>query len=151
MNKIKPGDVFEINTARGRAYLHYIYMDENLGELIRILPGLYSDMPENIQEIVQMPERYVLYFPLNLAYKKKIVSLVGSHPVSGYSKPEYMRSKHLVRNEFLGWHIINTDTWMRKLVPKLSSKQRKLSPWGIWSIPLLIENLEKDWSLEEWI
>ena len=61
-----------------------------------------------------------------------------------------MRTKHIVRGEFLGWHLVDTETWERKRVKSLSSEQIKLSPWGIWSAPLLIENLVNDWRLENW-
>ena len=61
-----------------------------------------------------------------------------------------MRTEHIVRGEFLGWHIIDTDTWQRQLVKSLTREQKQLSPWGIWNDALLIENLVNDWSLEKW-
>ena len=61
-----------------------------------------------------------------------------------------MRTEHNIRGEFLGWHIVDTETWQRQLVKTLSPEQKKLSPWGIWNDTLLIENLVNDWSLEKW-
>jgi hypothetical protein len=61
-----------------------------------------------------------------------------------------MRIEHMVRGEFLGWHIVNTATWHNTLVKNLSSEEKKLSPWGIWNDTLLIERLTNDWSLENW-
>jgi hypothetical protein len=55
MEKIKIGDLFEIITPRGRAYLHYFYSD-------------------------------------------------------------------IIRGEFLGWHLVDTETWERTLVKSLSSE-----------------------------
>jgi|GEM_PF-3874736 len=34
MASIKLGNIFEINTPLGNAYLHYIYKDKSLGDLI---------------------------------------------------------------------------------------------------------------------
>ena len=82
--------------------------------------------------------------------KRKIVELVGFYPANGFKKPEYMRTEHNVRGEFLGWHIINTETWKRELVKSLSLEQKELSPWGVWNDTLLIERLVDNWSLKNW-
>lgn len=91
----------------------------------------------------------MIYFPLSTANKQKIVEKVGSY-LSKFEKPKYMRTEHIVKGEFLGWYIVNTDTWQRQLVKSLNSEQKQLSPWGIWNDTLLVENLVTDWSLEKW-
>jgi hypothetical protein len=48
MAKIKLGDLFEINTPNGKAYLQYVYKDSTLGELVRVLPGLYKERPSEL-------------------------------------------------------------------------------------------------------
>lgn len=151
MAKIKVGDIFEINTPKGKAYLHYINKDPITGELIRVLQGLYSERPVNFNELASLKERYIISFPLTAATKQKIVEPVGSYSASDFSKPKLMRTEHNVRGEFLGWYIIDTDTWQRQLVKILTPEQKKLSPWGIWNDTLLIENLTNDWSLEKWV
>lgn len=75
---------------------------------------------------------------------------MGHYPPSGFDKPRFMRTEHSVRGEFLGWHIVDTETWQRQLVQTLTKEQKALSPWGIWNDTLLIENLVKDWRLEDW-
>lgn len=150
MARIKVGDIFEINTPKGRAYLHYIYKDKTTGDLIRVLPGLYSKRPANFDTLAGSKERYVVFFPLSAANKQKIVEQVGYYPADNFGKPKYMRTEHFVRGEFVGWHIIDTETWQRQLVKKLTPEQKQLSPWGIWNDTLLIENLLTDWSLEKW-
>jgi hypothetical protein len=150
MRKIRLGDIFEIVTEKGTAYLHYIYKDESIGDMIRVLPGLYSERPVNFEQLAGSKERYTIFFPLSAASKRKIVELVGHYSINIARKPDYMRTEHTVRGEFLGWHIINTETWKRELVKSLSSKQKELSPWGIWNDTLLIERLINNWSLENW-
>ncbi|BDA78463.1 hypothetical protein LPTSP3_g13930 [Leptospira kobayashii] len=61
MAKIKIGDIFEINTSKGNAYLHYIYQDKSVGDLIRVLPGLYSDRPSNLSLVktIQLNKKYI--------------------------------------------------------------------------------------------
>jgi hypothetical protein len=150
MARIKIGDIFEINTPRGKAYLHYIYKDPVIGELIRVLQGLYSERPSNFDELAGSKERYIISFPLTSATKQKIVEPVGFYSASSFSKPKLMRTEYNVRGEFLGWHIVDTDTWQRLLVKTLTSEHKQLSPWGIWNDTLLIDKLIKDWNLEKW-
>ena len=150
MSKIKIGDIFEIDTPKGKGYLHYIHRDSNTGELIRVLQGLYSVTPTNLDKLATSTERYMISFPLSAAVRNKIVVLVGHYPASNFCKPKMMRTQHNIRGEFLGWHLVNTDTWQREFVKTLSPSQKKFSPWGVWNPQLLIENLSNDWSLENW-
>lgn len=150
MARIKEGDIFEIETPKGKAYLHYIHKDKVTGELIRVLQGLYSERPIVFDELASLKERFIVSFPLSAAKKQNIVVRVGFYPASNYSKPKLMRTEYKVRGELLGWHIIDTDTWQRQLTKTLTSEQKKLSPWGIWNDTLLVENLVNDWSLENW-
>ena len=150
MGRIKIGGIFEIDTPKGKAYLHYIYKDNTTGELIRVLPGLYSERPVDFNKLAGSKERYFVSFPLSAASKQKIIEQVGYYSADNFEKPKYMRTQHVVRGEFLGWHIIDTKTWQRQLVKNLTLEQKQLSPWGIWNDTLLIENLVNDWSLEKW-
>lgn len=150
MGKIKIGDIFEIETPKGKAYLHYVFKDSVTGELVRVLQGLYHTRPANLNEVVILKERYFISFPLLAATKQKIVEHVGFSSVSDLSKPKYMRTEHNIRGEFLGWHIVDTKTWQRQLVKILTPKQKELSPWGIWNDTLLIERLVDNWSLDDW-
>ena len=149
MARIKTGDIFEIKTSKGKAYLHYIFKDETNGDLVRVLPGLYSDQPDDVESLASADESFLVFFPLSAANRKKIVEKVG-HYTSDYTRPEYMRTEHYIRGEFLGWHIIDTDTWQRELVKELNDSQKQLSPWGIWNDTLLVERLEEGWTLDSW-
>lgn len=152
MAKIKLGDIFEINTPKGKAYLHYIHKDEKIGrELVRVLQGLYSERPDSFNKIAASEERYMIFFPLSAANRKKIVERVGHYPADNFSMPKYMRDEHNIRGEALGWHIIDTGTWKRELVKELTPEQKKLSDWASWNDTLLIEKLASDWSLEQWV
>jgi hypothetical protein len=39
---MKIGDVFEVQTSKGNAYLHYTFKDEKLGDLVRVFSGPYK-------------------------------------------------------------------------------------------------------------
>jgi hypothetical protein len=151
MKKIKLGDIFEITTPKGYAYLHYVCDDVKIGRtLLKVLQGLYLERPNNLEELANQKEKYLLFFPLKEAYKRGLIELVGFFRCDDFVKPKEMRSEHNVRGEFLGWHIIDTDTWQRHLVKNLDSEQKKLSDWASWNDTLLIKNLINNWSLESW-
>jgi hypothetical protein len=151
MGKVKPGDVFEINTKIGKCYLQYCLLNANGVELIRVLAGVYKTQPSNISEIVGAPERYVVHFPVAAAFRKKLIALIDNFPLPpGFSKPHLMRATYLSQGKFLGWHIIDTKTLQRRYVKELSVAERFLSPWGIWNDTFLKERLVEGWSLENW-
>lgn len=150
MSKIQLGDIFEIKTPKGSAYLHFIAKDTMGIEVVRVLSDLYQKRPESFDELIKKKERYIISFPLKSANNKNIVEKVGHISSDGYHYPQFMRTPHNIRGEFLGWHIVNTSTLIRKLVSKLSTEQKKLSPWGVWNDTLLIDRLANNWKLEEW-
>lgn len=149
MPRVKLGDIFEIKTKKGNAYLHYIYKDNELGYLVRILKGLHQTEPI-FSNLAKETEMFMIFFPLNVAYKRGIVKKVAFHDSKKYGKPKYMRAKHYIGNDFIGWHIIETSNWQRTLVKKLSLEQVMLSPWGTWNDTLLINRLEENWNLKNW-
>lgn len=149
MKRIKIGDIFEISTNKGKGYLHYVYDDKILGQLIRVLPGLFEESKNEFRELVLQKELFVVFFPLKYALKKAIISQVGSEIID-FEKPKLMRSKHLIGDKFHGWHIVNTDSFLRHLVKNLNEEQRQYSPFGLWNDTLLIGRMEEGWTLENW-
>ena len=149
MARIKTGDIFKIKTSKGKTYLHFVFKDEANGDLVRVMTDLFSDQPDNLDSLACKDGRFLIFFPLSAAYKKKIVKKVG-HYKSDFTRPEFMRIEHFVRCDFLGWHIVNSDTWKKELVNKLNGGLNQLSPWGIWIDTLLTERLEEGWALDSW-
>lgn len=152
MKKIAVGDVFRIDTPKGKAYFQYVYKDETDVELIRIFPGLFLDEPSNWEEFIKQKEQFLIFFPLAAAYKKKIVLLVENYPIpEGFQKPKYMRTKNVdAQGKFINWHIVDVETLKREQVIELNETQKKLSPWGVWNDTLLVERLTENWTLDKW-
>jgi hypothetical protein len=48
--KIKIGDIAEIKTAAGLAYVQYTHDSEDMGQIVRVLPGLYASRPTDFAE-----------------------------------------------------------------------------------------------------
>lgn len=143
MKKIAIGDVFSLKTSTGSIYLQYIYHDETMGELIKVL----DECPD--EGSVCIKERFMVFFPLTAAFKKGMITKVKSNDIKPF-RPAFMRTKHVVMNRQLGWFIINTDSRQRTLVKILSPEQRTFSPFAIWSLQFLVNRIDEKWNLESW-
>ncbi len=153
MKRAQVGDVFGIETPKGIGYFQYVYLNPKDDiELIRVLPGLYAEEPQNIEGLVSQKEVYFVQFPVRAAYRRKIIRLIGHYEIpSGIEvPPKQMRTTHFIRGEFICWHIVDFETAQRVSVKELSDEQKILSPWGIWNDTLLIEKLVEGWIPEKW-
>ena len=152
--KVEKGDVFALNLTNGFGLIQCVKeAPEKDLEKIRILPGvLHVINDEIVKSAVSGNELFFCDLPLKYAVRKNMIKRVGNHPIPKGSKcPGFFRTKHMVRSEFLGWHIVDGETWNRELVYKLSPEQRTLSPWGTISIPDIAERIENNWTPSEWI
>ncbi len=148
--QIKEGDIFELKTPSGFVYLHYLFQDPNFSELIRVLPGIYTDRPKYLESLADSKELFMIHFPLLEVYKKKIVEKVGFSSVENIEVPKFFRSMHTIRGIFIGWYIFERSTLKKTLVQTLSEEQKQLSHWGIYNESILIDLLEIGWNLENW-
>lgn len=153
MKRIKVGDVFEIDTPKGRAYIQYVLKNKMIGELIRVLPGVYENQPDNLLQIVNAKEEYFVHFPVKAANKQKIINLMGNFGLpKGIDIPKQFRTKKMDKHGTpIGWQIIDYETWQRETVDELLDEHKKISPWGIWNDTLLIERISQGWNLDNWI
>jgi len=148
--KLNKGDIFRIRTKSGFGFLQYVETDDMGIELVRILEPI-KESGEISQSEVDQLERWNIGFPLKAATRKKITEKVGSFEIpASFVNSEYARSKHNVRGEFLGWHIVHKSSLKRELKKKLDEKDLKLSPHGIMNDTLIIERLEENWRLKNW-
>lgn len=152
MKGIKIGDVFEIETPKGNGYFQYVYSNKEIAELIRVLPGLYTKLPD-LASLVTGKTNFFVHFPLKAAIRQGIVKPVGNYDLpKGLKLPERMRTDFVDRDgRRKHWHIVDYETWQRKTVETLSPEHVQLSPWGVWNDTLLVERLAEGWTLEKWV
>ena len=152
MARLKIGDIFEIITPKGKAYIQYVFNDETIGALIRVLPGVYDKQPHNLVELVNKKEMYFVHFPVKAANKLKIIEFIGNFELpNDLVIPKNFRTLEKDRKgNIIRWQIVDYDTWQRETVNELSEEQKKLSPWGTWNDTLLIERISQGWTLDNW-
>jgi hypothetical protein len=148
--KINQGDVFAIKTHQGFGFIQFIQVWVHGVELVRVLEPI-KESAMVFQTEVDISERFSIQFLVKVAYKRKLIEKVGQFTIpKHYSIPTKARTQHIVRGEFLGWHIVDVQTLKRELKKELSKEDLALSPHGIFNDTLLIEYLEKNWRIEHW-
>jgi len=140
------GDIFEIRTPKGFAYMQYTLKDPALGHLIRILKGVYKKRPKSFKEIVREKEIFYVFFPLSAAERRKIVAWVANEdiPESAKARPMMKKGGGVTREgKVLNWII--SDGSSEKIVEKLSEEQKTYSPEEIWNDTMLIDRICSGW------
>ncbi len=153
-NRLKLGDIFEIKTNRGYGYFQCVSTDKFKGELIKVFNLVFESKIKSVETLFSNvnDDDYYIGFPLKYAIKKKVVEYVDNVSLSNdFVLPRYTRSKHIIRGEFLGWHIKDNTTNIMTLVKELSKEQLKFSPDGIVNDTYLIDRLDENWKLEDWV
>lgn len=154
MSKLQIGDLFRVEGESKQALLQWVGdYRENESQIAQLVRVFYSQRTEDIDfaTLVKNPELYLIYFPIKASYRTKLIDRIGNYPIpKDFSFANLMKSPHVVRGQFLGWHIVDVNTLQRKLVKELSEVEKKLSPFGIWNKAYLIEHLEMNWKLDSW-
>lgn len=142
----KIGDVVEIETPIGFAYLQYTYKDPRDGELLRLLPGIYEMPLEDVSELAAQEERYFLFLPLAVALRQGRMRLVAHEeiPVSTQPRP-FMRFRGGITRDgtVLNWWVESEEG--KTLVSELRPEQYDMSIGGIWNTSLLILRIVEGW------
>ncbi|MCX6181755.1 MAG: hypothetical protein NT150_07500 [Bacteroidetes bacterium] len=149
--QLEQGDVFCIKTKIGNAFFQYIETD-NLGQdFIRILDYISVSNNQIKQEDVNRIEKWNISFTIKPALRKHIIEKIGNFEIpTNFMIPQYTRSEHNIRGNFLGWFIVNRKSLQRELKEKLSEEELKLSPSGFMNDTLIIERIEQNWTLKNW-
>lgn len=150
--KPKIGDVCEIAIPNGLAYVQYTHDHPSLGELVRVLPGIYSTRPD-IKTLAQQTEIYFVFYPLKYALRDRQTAVVSNEPVPGWARQFPIMRKRAGDH---GWLIgdgskQSTLEEMNRLsyVEQLTPEQKKLSIGGqLCPHPALVKDLARGWMPE---
>lgn len=141
------GDVFEIETSRGLAYLQYTHRHDQFGELVRVLPETYASRPPRLEDVMARKERFYIFFPVGGAARQGLVARVGNYPI-----PEWARNFPLMRwaglesrsGEVKDWWLFDgqKEWWVGPLRPE----HHDLSLVEIWNPAALTQAIADGWS-----
>jgi|JI10StandDraft_1071094.scaffolds.fasta_scaffold10997_5 hypothetical protein len=156
--KKKIGDIIEIPTSKGLAYVQYTHEHNGpgtrWGSLIRILEGFYEKRLEieEIQKIVNKPHRFQTFCPVHYGVNIGDWERVGNLPVPAFAQkfPIFKNMRclfHRLNPEEAEWSLWDGEKSWR--VGKLSLQQQlKYPDKGIYNDTGLIHAIETGMSGE---
>jgi hypothetical protein len=143
------GDVAEIVTPNGLAYVQMTHRNRLFGALIRSLPGFFGSRPSSLPELVAGPSAFLVFYPLGAALTRKIVTLVEKMDVPGHARAfPLFRSgtPDLTTKKVNNWWFWNgEESWP---VGALTAEQRKMPIRMIVNHDALITMLTSGWTPE---
>lgn len=153
------GDIVEIKTPAGLGYVQYTHeTTPKLGELVRVLPGLYESRPTDFVELARQRELYFVFYFMNYSLRAGWAEVVSNQPIPQWAKtPPMMR--HAAASDGFGrvirWRILSAasqltpDVLIRTpLLTELTPEQKRLSIREIWPHKAMIRELARCWTPE---
>ena len=109
-----PGDIIEISTTRGLAYLQVTHLHSAYPEIVRALPGLHARRPDNLDLLVLLPTRFIVITPLAAGIRDRHLTgtLIGnwSIPNSDRAFPQFRTPIRTPDGQVLYWWQWDGDT-----------------------------------------
>jgi hypothetical protein len=148
-SRARPGDILEVTTSRGLAYLQYTSRHPDFGETARVLPGLFQTRPEDWSALPAQ-EGYFAFYPVGAALRQGLVRVVGWRPVpAGRETPPALRraGARSVDGKVLSWLV--WDGKEEVLTRELTPSERLLPIGAIWNHEMLVLRLAEQWRPEQ--
>lgn len=156
--KLRIGDIFEVKTPKGLVYGQYTHDGGDMGDLIRLLPGIYSDRPDDFSTLADQQELYSVFFTLERAVKDRQVEIVSNQPLpERVERFPVMRKRGAIdrSGRTLSWLIGHglklytlSDMQQATQVRDLTPGQKKLSIAVLMAHSALVEAVSKGWTPE---
>ena len=156
--KAEIGDISEIKTPRGLAYVQYTHDSKDMGQLVRVLPGLFNTRPTDFAELAKQNELYFVFYTLNYALLDQQAEVVSHQPL-----PEWAQSYPLMRwcgardlsGKAISWKIFSASSSLTvdehqrtPIIRNLTPEQQKLSIRELWPHPVMVKKLTRSWTPE---
>jgi hypothetical protein len=141
------GDVFEIATQAGLAYLQYTHRRGAFGVLVRVIEGIFAERPSDIVALVRAPTRFFVFYPVGPALNRGLIARVAraevpTHAadfpilrVSGLRDPITKESDWWLWDGVREWHV-----------GRLSEQEREFSVRSIVNHAMLVSMIASGWS-----
>lgn len=81
-------DIAEIKAPKGRAYVQYVHDGRDMGELVHVLPGVFSTPPTDFAALVEKRELYFTFYTMNHALRAGQTEIVSNQPVPNWARCE---------------------------------------------------------------
>lgn len=147
--RARPGDMLEVATPRGLAYVQYVGKHSEYGDAIRVIPGFFQKQPQDWNALLAQ-EGYFTFYPVSAAVSQGLVRVAASAAIpSGKEMPStYRRAGWITREgKTTMWFICEGTKETRRT--ELSDEERRLPIYAIWNHEFLVERLVDEWRPEQ--
>ena len=150
--RFRLGDVVEVTTAGGLAYVQYSAHHPLMGKFVRVLPGSYETRPTDLDALVAGKERFFTFVHLGDVASQEESSFVGNLAV-----PEASQGTPLMKLvEDLPGGGVSSDWWLwdgeREFhVGTLTPEQELLSAREFLPYDVLVDYIASGWSPDEYV
>jgi hypothetical protein len=147
--RLRLGDVLEIRSPRGYAYVQYLGRHEGYGAAIYVYPAWHKSRLESF-DALKNARGYLTFYPAQSAALQGLVEIVGTLPVRLEESQLYVFRRRGARNrdgQVLAW-IIERDG-KETLKRKLTAADRKLPIASVWNHEYLIDRISTNWHPEQ--
>jgi hypothetical protein len=144
------GDIVEIRTKRGLAYALYTHEHKSFGSLLRVFGCAFSSRPAEFKTLFEEAPQFATFFPLAVAVKKGIVSVVGRVRI-----PAKLKAFPTFRDGVADPNTKKVSNWWlwdgerEWSIGMLTEEQKKYPIREIVNDTLLKERIESGWTSED--
>jgi hypothetical protein len=145
--KAKPGDLLEIETPKGLAYVQYVGQHPEYGDVIRVLPGFHEHRDSDFNGFIEKPG-YLAFYSARASVAQGLSRIVGSYPL-GIEVPNNVRraGARAKTGEILTW-IVESDGY-EIVRERLSEMEKQLPIAAVWDHELLVMRISQEWMPEK--
>lgn len=137
MKKLILGDILEVRTAKGLAYLQVALRNATFGEFVRILPGIFSERPGDLEMLAKKDATFSTFFPASYATGEGLLEKIGHADV-----PENDQVLPLMRmgvdrdgsGSILSWSLFDGE---KQVAAKMAEDERELPIVSVPSFDVL--------------
>lgn len=145
------GDLVEVRTPRGLAYIQYTSKHPEYSDTVRVLPGLFEKRPPPEQlAALATQEGYFTFYLVSLAVRYGLVEIIGEYPIPpGLEAPSKLLRAGLRTREgrALGWWLWDGVQEIPMKRP-LTAEEKHISLASMWNHEYLVYRLAEEWRPE---
>jgi Regulator of ribonuclease activity B len=156
--KARIGDIVEISTPGGLGYVQYTHDAGTNGELVRVLPGLYTNRPSDFAALARQKELYFVFYIMDYALRAGQAKVVSNQSVPEWARAHPMMRHAAAFDDFrrvIRWRIVSAASQLTPeelirtpLLTELTPEQEKLSIREIWPHAVMVKELARGWTPE---
>ncbi|WP_157231951.1 ribonuclease E inhibitor RraB [Hyalangium minutum] len=149
--QVRFGDIVEVRTPAGLAYLQYASKHPSYMDTVRVLPGLFPERPAPEKlEALSTHEGYFAFYLVSHAVRHGLAEVVAHYPIpAGLEAP-----RAILRPGFITREGTVTKWWLEEgtretlLNRALTPEEKRLSLAEMWNHEFLVQRLSEQWHPE---